>query len=79
MNPPQIGVGAKIILNSSTPHASKVFAMPKATFVKILVQLEFVVGTDTQFIGSVEPIEHTRTNAIAKTIEQPIKVVRTVD
>jgi hypothetical protein len=79
LNPPQIGVGAKIILNSSTTHASKVFATPKATFVKILVQLEYVVRTNTQFIGSVEPIEGTRTNAIEKTIEQPIKVVRTID
>jgi hypothetical protein len=75
LNPPQIGVGAKLIWNSSTLHASKVFAMPKAIFVKILVQLEYVVGTGTQLIGSVE----TNTNAIEKTIEQPIKVVRIVD
>jgi hypothetical protein len=55
------------------------FATPKATFVKILVQLESVAGTGTQLIGSVEPTEGTSTNAIEKTIEQPIKVVRTVD
>jgi hypothetical protein len=79
LNPPQIGVGAKIILNSSTPHVSKVFVTSKATFVKILVQLESIVGTNTQFIGSVEPIEGTCTNAIEKTIKQPIKVVKTID
>ncbi len=53
--------------------------MPKATFVKIFVQLESIVGSGTQLIGSVEPMEGTNTNVIEKTIEQPIKIVRTVD
>ncbi len=66
-------------MNSNTPHALKVFATLKATFVKIFVQLESIVGTGTQLIGSVEPMEGTSTNAIEKTIEQPIKIVRTVD
>jgi len=79
LTPPQIGVGLKIILNSTTLHASNVFVTPPINFVKTLVQLEFVVEIGTQLLNSVERVGGTTTKPTKKSIDQLVEVAKLVD
>jgi hypothetical protein len=79
LTPPQIGVGLKIILNSTTLHASKVFVMLPTNFVKTFVQLEFVVEIRTQLLSSVEHVGGTTTKLTKKIIDQLVEVAKIVE
>jgi len=79
LTPPQIVIGLEITLISTTFHASNVFFMPPTTFVKILVQLQFVVEIGAQLLNSVEHVGGTNIKPIEKIIDQFVEVAKTVD
>ncbi len=63
-------IGLEITLISITVHALEVFVMLPITFVKTLVELEFVIEIGTQFLSSVEHVKGTNTKPIEKIIDQ---------
>ncbi len=59
LTPHQIGIGKEITLISSTPHASKVFTTPIATFENTFDRHKIAMPTSFQILNQAKPLEES--------------------